>query len=81
MTNVIRKHECDIKSMNIFYFQICINQTCTSMNPYIDQHTKCPSNHNDMECSSHGVSARDRVFNIKKICPVDMRIHFERVAH
>ncbi|XP_060833898.1 disintegrin and metalloproteinase domain-containing protein unc-71 isoform X4 [Rhopalosiphum padi] len=34
---------------------ICINQTCTSMNPYIDTHNKCPSNHNNLECSAHGI--------------------------
>lgn len=62
----------------MFYFQICINQTCTSMNPYIDQHTKCPSNHNDIECSSHGVSAPNRVFNIKTL-PSGICIHFERI--
>lgn len=34
---------------------ICLNQTCTSIFPYIDQ-TKCPTNHNKLECSGHGVS-------------------------
>lgn len=34
---------------------ICINQTCTSIHPHIDK-GKCPSNHNNMECSGHGVS-------------------------
>lgn len=34
---------------------ICLNQTCTSIFPHIDQ-TKCPSNNNNNECSGHGVS-------------------------
>lgn len=34
--------------------QICINQTCSSILPFIDQ-TKCPSNNNNLECSGHGV--------------------------
>ncbi|XP_014241701.2 disintegrin and metalloproteinase domain-containing protein 22 isoform X4 [Cimex lectularius] len=33
---------------------ICINQTCTSIFPHIDQ-GRCPSNHNNLECSGHGV--------------------------
>lgn len=33
---------------------ICVNQTCTSLFPYIDT-SKCPSNHNNLECSGHGV--------------------------
>ncbi|XP_041977445.1 disintegrin and metalloproteinase domain-containing protein 11 isoform X2 [Aricia agestis] len=33
---------------------ICVNQTCTSIFPYID-HTKCPSDHNNNECSARGV--------------------------
>ncbi|XP_018397116.1 PREDICTED: uncharacterized protein LOC108775299 isoform X1 [Cyphomyrmex costatus] len=33
---------------------ICVNQTCTSLFPYIDQE-KCPSNHDDKECSGNGV--------------------------
>ncbi|XP_020279213.1 disintegrin and metalloproteinase domain-containing protein 11 isoform X2 [Pseudomyrmex gracilis] len=33
---------------------ICINQTCTSLFPHIDQE-KCPSNIGDIECSGHGV--------------------------
>ncbi|GLG96971.1 uncharacterized protein GBIM_03833 [Gryllus bimaculatus] len=33
---------------------ICVNQTCTSIFPHIDQ-GKCPSNHNNLECSGHGV--------------------------
>ncbi|XP_022902425.2 disintegrin and metalloproteinase domain-containing protein 12 isoform X4 [Onthophagus taurus] len=32
---------------------ICINQSCSSLYPYIDQ-TKCPTNHNDKECSGNG---------------------------
>ncbi|KAJ8865546.1 hypothetical protein PR048_033066 [Dryococelus australis] len=32
---------------------ICVNQTCVSIFPHIDQ-GKCPSNHNNMECSGHG---------------------------
>lgn len=32
---------------------ICINQTCQSLFPHIDQ-SKCPSNHNNLECSGHG---------------------------
>lgn len=32
------------------------------MNPYVDDHVKCPSNHNNLECSSHGVSV-DLVYN------------------
>ncbi|KAL1138172.1 hypothetical protein AAG570_009864 [Ranatra chinensis] len=33
---------------------ICINQTCTSIYPHVDQ-GRCPSNHNNLECSGHGV--------------------------
>ncbi|PNF20107.1 hypothetical protein B7P43_G04792 [Cryptotermes secundus] len=33
---------------------ICVNQSCTSIFPHIDQ-AKCPSNHNNLECSGHGV--------------------------
>ncbi|XP_050076828.1 uncharacterized protein LOC126563597 isoform X8 [Anopheles maculipalpis] len=32
---------------------ICVNQTCVSIFPYIDQ-TKCPTNHNNLECSGNG---------------------------
>ncbi|XP_017784808.1 PREDICTED: disintegrin and metalloproteinase domain-containing protein 11 isoform X2 [Nicrophorus vespilloides] len=32
---------------------ICINQTCSSIFPHLDQ-TKCPTNNNDLECSGHG---------------------------
>ncbi|XP_031351128.1 disintegrin and metalloproteinase domain-containing protein 11 isoform X2 [Photinus pyralis] len=32
---------------------ICLNQTCTSIFPHIDQ-AKCPSNQNNLECSGHG---------------------------
>ncbi|KYB25295.1 hypothetical protein TcasGA2_TC034399 [Tribolium castaneum] len=32
---------------------ICLNQTCTSIFPYIDQ-TKCPTNNPNLECSGHG---------------------------
>ncbi|XP_064071779.1 disintegrin and metalloproteinase domain-containing protein 22 isoform X2 [Vanessa tameamea] len=32
---------------------ICVNQTCTSIFPYID-HTKCPTDHNNNECSARG---------------------------
>jgi len=46
-------------SIFVDFSQICINQTCTSMNPYIDTHNKCPSNHNNLECSAHGVSGLD----------------------
>lgn len=34
---------------------ICLNQTCTSIFPYIDQ-LKCPTNNNNQECSGRGVS-------------------------
>ncbi|XP_072751322.1 disintegrin and metalloproteinase domain-containing protein unc-71 isoform X1 [Anoplolepis gracilipes] len=33
---------------------ICVNQTCTSAFPHIDQE-KCPSNHENIECSGNGV--------------------------
>ncbi|XP_044003576.1 disintegrin and metalloproteinase domain-containing protein 11 isoform X10 [Aphidius gifuensis] len=33
---------------------ICVNQTCTSVFPHMDQ-GKCPSNHNNLECSGNGV--------------------------
>ncbi|XP_045785529.1 disintegrin and metalloproteinase domain-containing protein 22 isoform X1 [Maniola jurtina] len=33
---------------------ICVNQTCTSIFPYID-HTKCPTDHNNNECSAKGI--------------------------
>ncbi|CAH2086905.1 unnamed protein product [Euphydryas editha] len=32
---------------------ICVNQTCTSIFPYID-HTRCPTDHNNNECSARG---------------------------
>ncbi|XP_054286585.1 disintegrin and metalloproteinase domain-containing protein 12 isoform X4 [Macrosteles quadrilineatus] len=32
---------------------ICVNQSCTSIFPHIDQ-GRCPSNHNNLECSGHG---------------------------
>ncbi|XP_055586566.1 uncharacterized protein LOC129739173 isoform X3 [Uranotaenia lowii] len=32
---------------------ICINQTCVSLFMYVDQ-VKCPTNHNDRECSGNG---------------------------
>ncbi|CAH0718717.1 unnamed protein product, partial [Brenthis ino] len=32
---------------------VCVNQTCTSIFPYID-HTKCPTDHNNNECSAKG---------------------------
>ncbi|KAF2904688.1 hypothetical protein ILUMI_01494, partial [Ignelater luminosus] len=32
---------------------ICLNQSCSSIFPHIDQ-TKCPSNQNNLECSGHG---------------------------
>ncbi|XP_037027838.1 disintegrin and metalloproteinase domain-containing protein unc-71 [Bradysia coprophila] len=33
---------------------VCVNQTCVSIYPHIDQ-TKCPTNNMDMECFGHGV--------------------------
>ncbi|XP_045485062.1 disintegrin and metalloproteinase domain-containing protein 22 isoform X8 [Pieris rapae] len=33
---------------------ICVNQTCTSIFPFID-HTKCPTDHNNHECSGRGL--------------------------
>ncbi|XP_075969090.1 disintegrin and metalloproteinase domain-containing protein mind-meld isoform X4 [Anticarsia gemmatalis] len=33
---------------------VCVNQTCTSIFPYLD-HTKCPTDHNNNECSGKGV--------------------------
>ncbi|KAG6448630.1 hypothetical protein O3G_MSEX005662 [Manduca sexta] len=33
---------------------VCVNQTCTSIFPYLD-HTKCPSDRNNHECSAKGV--------------------------
>lgn len=40
---------------------ICVNQTCVSIFPYIDQ-TKCPTNQHNVECYGNGVSSghRDR---------------------
>lgn len=35
-------------------FQICVNQTCTSVFPYMDQ-GRCPSNNEEI-CSGKGVS-------------------------
>lgn len=40
---------------------ICINQTCTSIFPHIDQ-TKCPTNQNNAECSGHGVITITNVY-------------------
>lgn len=34
---------------------VCVNQTCVSIYPHIDQ-TKCPTNNMDLECFGHGVS-------------------------
>ncbi|VVC39377.1 Hypothetical protein CINCED_3A019380 [Cinara cedri] len=35
---------------------ICVNQTCTSIEPYIDgDYFKCPSNHKTKECSGNGI--------------------------
>lgn len=34
---------------------VCVNQTCVSLFPHIDN-TKCPTNQNNVECSGHGVS-------------------------
>lgn len=34
---------------------ICLNQTCVSLFPYIDQ-TRCPMNTDNVECSGQGVS-------------------------
>lgn len=33
---------------------VCVNQTCVSLFPHIDQ-TKCPTNHNNVECYGQGV--------------------------
>ncbi|XP_039747129.1 disintegrin and metalloproteinase domain-containing protein 11 isoform X3 [Pararge aegeria] len=33
---------------------ICVNQTCVSMYPFVDQ-SKCPTDHNNNECSAKGV--------------------------
>lgn len=32
---------------------VCVNQTCTSIFPYVDQ-SRCPSNHANLECSGRG---------------------------
>ena len=48
----VLKLNCNIP---LLFWQICVNQSCTSIFPYIDQ-GKCPSNHNNLECSGHGVS-------------------------
>lgn len=34
---------------------VCVNQTCVSIYPHIDQ-TKCPTNNNNLECFGQGVS-------------------------
>lgn len=34
---------------------VCVNQTCVSLFPYIDT-SKCPTNHQNVECSGNGVS-------------------------
>ncbi|KAK6634655.1 hypothetical protein RUM43_012056 [Polyplax serrata] len=58
---------------------ICINQTCTSIFSHLDN-VKCPTNHNNLECSGHGVCS-----NINKChCEVgwsgpDCSIQIERI--
>lgn len=37
---------------------VCVNQTCVSIFPYIDQ-TKCPTDGNNVECYGQGVSQFD----------------------
>ncbi|CAG5011309.1 unnamed protein product [Parnassius apollo] len=37
---------------------VCVNQTCSSIFPYID-HTKCPTDHNNHECSARGVCSNN----------------------
>lgn len=34
------------------------------MTPYIDKHNKCPSNHNNLECSAHGVIYLDSISSV-----------------
>lgn len=41
---------------------ICVNQTCVSIFPYIDQ-TKCPTNNNNVECYGQGVSSILKIEN------------------
>lgn len=49
---------------------VCVNQTCVSLFPYIDQ-TRCPTNNNNIECNGKGVSAQNcfnfRSFGEKKV--------------
>ena len=46
-------HLSVLSNLSFLYFQICMNQTCVSMNSYIDN-SKCPTNHVSLECSGHG---------------------------
>lgn len=38
---------------------VCVNQTCVSIYPHIDQ-TKCPTNNNNLECFGQGVSIEEK---------------------
>ncbi|XP_026329342.1 uncharacterized protein LOC113237215 [Hyposmocoma kahamanoa] len=37
---------------------LCVNQTCSSIFPFID-HTKCPTDHNNNECSGKGICSNE----------------------
>ncbi|KAI5646154.1 reprolysin (M12B) family zinc metalloprotease domain-containing protein [Phthorimaea operculella] len=37
---------------------VCVNQTCSSIFPFID-HTKCPTDHQNNECSDKGVCSNE----------------------
>lgn len=49
---------------------VCVNQTCVSIYPHIDQ-TKCPTNSLNMECFGQGVS----FLLILKLCVGINKIH------
>lgn len=53
---------------------VCINQTCVSIFPHIDQ-TKCPTNQINVECSGHGVSTTSATLLTSNISSLTLAIN------